>query len=234
MTAGSVIRSLAFYFAFYLGSFVLVLAGMAGMLVKPSAVKPIAVAWSAYHRWCVRHLLGISVKIVGTIPTSEQLVAYKHESFFEAIDVLTLFGNPAVFAKAELLRIPLWGKIGGATGLIGVERDQGAKALRAMLVSARHHVQAGRTLVIFPEGTRAKHGTQPPLQSGFAGIYKLLGMPVVPIAVNSGPLYQRRWKAKGTITIFIGEPIPVGLPRDEIETRVWTAINALNVADDRS
>jgi 1-acyl-sn-glycerol-3-phosphate acyltransferase len=67
-----------------------------------------------------------------------------------------------------------------------------------------------------------------PLQAGFAGLYKLIGLPVVPVAVNSGPLYHRRWKRRGTITLRFGETIPTGLPRDEIEVRVLAAINSLN------
>ena len=66
------------------------------------------------------------------------------------------------------------------------------------------------------------------LQSGFAGLYKLLALPVVPVAVNSGPLYHRRWKRPGTITLHFGEPIPPGLTREEIEAQVHAAINLLN------
>jgi 1-acyl-sn-glycerol-3-phosphate acyltransferase len=51
------------------------------------------------------------------------------------------------------------------------------------------------------------------------------------VAVNSGPLYHRRWKRSGVITIRIGEPIPAGLPREEIEARVLAAINVLNSED---
>ena len=72
------------------------------------------------------------------------------------------------------------------------------------------------------------HGTQPPLQAGFAGLYKMLGLPVIPVAVDSGPLYQRRWKRAGTIRYRYGTEIPPGLPREEIEARVYAAINALN------
>ena len=72
------------------------------------------------------------------------------------------------------------------------------------------------------------HGEEPRLQSGFAGIYKLLGLPVVPVAVNSGPFYHRIVKQPGTITYRVGETIPAGLPRAEIEHRVHRAINALN------
>jgi 1-acyl-sn-glycerol-3-phosphate acyltransferase len=83
-------------------------------------------------------------------------------------------------------------------------------------------------LVIFPEGTRVPPGARPPLQAGFAGLYKLLGLPVVPIAVDSGRLYHRLIKRPGQITYKVGKTIPPGLPRAEIEARVHAAINALN------
>ena len=54
------------------------------------------------------------------------------------------------------------------------------------------------------------------------------GLPVVPVAVNSGPLYHRKLKRPGTSTYKFGEPIPPGLPRDEVERKVLDAINALN------
>jgi 1-acyl-sn-glycerol-3-phosphate acyltransferase len=142
-----------------------------------------------------------------------------------------LIPKAGVIAKAELLRIPLWGRAAKRYGLIGVERDQGAKALRSMMVEARKVIAAGRVLVIFPEGTRVPHGSHAPLAAGFAGLYKLLKLPVVPVAIDSGALYHRRWKRAGTITIRAGEPIPPGLPREEIEERVVAAINALNPID---
>jgi 1-acyl-sn-glycerol-3-phosphate acyltransferase len=97
-----------------------------------------------------------------------------------------------------------------------------------MIAAARKLSAEGRPLVILPEGTRVAHGEMPPLQAGFAGLYKMLGLPVVPIAVASGTIYHRRWKRRGTIHIAIGETIPAGLPREEIEARVHAAINALN------
>mgnify|MGYP000910516112 CR=1 FL=1 len=135
----------------------------------------VPVSWSNYHRWCVTRILDITIRVEGTMPTSGVLVAARHESFFEAIDLPTLLDRPAVFTKAELMRLPVWGDLAREYGLVAVERDQGATALRRMLGAARKLSAAGRILAIFPEGTRIAHGRAAPLQSGFAGLYKLIG-----------------------------------------------------------
>lgn len=226
--AADVLRSLLFYAVFYSGSIVYVTVAMVLLGIDPDRFKRFVLGWSRFHRFCTRWILGIRVVIEGELPQSGALVAIKHESFFEAIDAPNLLPLPAVIAKAELLRIPLWGKAASTYGLIGVEREDGAKALRAMLTDARKLIKQGRVLVIFPEGTRVPHGIAAPLGSGFAGLYKLLKLPVVPVAVDSGPLYQRRWKRAGTITFKAGAAIPPGLPRDRVEAEVLRAINALN------
>ena len=67
------------------------------------------------------------------------------------------------------------------------------------------------------------------LQPGFAGLYRALGLPVVPVAVDSGRLWTKGLlKKPGTIHFRVGETIPPGLKRDDIEARVRAAINALN------
>jgi 1-acyl-sn-glycerol-3-phosphate acyltransferase len=185
-------------------------------------------SWSRWHRWCRRRILGIVLAVKGGLPGGPVLVALKHESFFEAIELPQIIAQPVVFAKAELMRIPFWGPAARRYGLIEVEREAGAKALRRMITAAKELTANGRPLAIFPEGTRVPHGQSAPLQSGFAGLYKLLGLPVVAVAVNSGPLYQPIWKRQGQVDIVFSDPIPPGLPREEIEARVQAAINALN------
>ena len=229
--AMDVLRSLAFYLVFYVGSIPYVVGAAVAMPIAHKQFQRFVTGWSAWHRFCVRNLLGITVRVEGVLPEGPVLVAIKHESFFEAIDVPGLLDYPVVFAKAELMQIPLWGRVADRFGVVKVDREAGAKALRAMVAAARRLSAEGRPLVIFPEGTRIPHGSRAPLQAGFAALYKLLDRPVVPIAVNSGPLYQRSWKRRGTITLRFGESIPTGLSREEIEARVADAINSLNPSE---
>lgn len=224
----AMLRSLAFYAAFYGMTVLLVIVAIAVMLLGGDRYKEVVRLWSGWHRLCVRVLLGIKVEADAFAPRAGVLYAIKHESYFEAIELPHMYPMPVVFAKEQLLRIPLWGAIGTRYGLIAVDRARGASALRTMLAEARRWTADGRPLIIFPEGTRVRHGSRPPLQAGFAGLYKMLGLPVVPVAVDSGPLYHCLWKRPGTIRYRIGEEIPPGLPRQEIEARVHAAINVLN------
>lgn len=224
----NVLRSLLFYIVFYAGTVLYVSSAVLVLAISPSRFRKVPDGWSRFHRWCVEHILAIEIRIEGEPIGEPALYAIKHESFFEAIDAPTLLPHPAGFAKQELFEIPGWGHAARNYGLVPVARTEGAKALRYMITQAKGYVAEGRPLVIWPEGTRVPRGERPPLRAGFAGVYKLLGLPVIPVAVDSGPLYHRLWKRRGTITIRFGETIPPGLPRAEIESRVHAAINALN------
>lgn len=225
-----VLRSLAFTVIFYGLSLFWVLWVIVAAPFGPRPVQFAATRWSRFHRACARILLGQKVEIVGTVSSEPMLYVMKHESMFEAIDMLCVFDAPMVAAKKELTDMPLWGKAARIYGLIPVERTAGPAAMRALRKAALAGLATGRPLCLFPEGTRVPHGEQPELRAGFAGLYMLLKVPVVPIAVDSGKVAPRNsWlKRPGTITYLVGETIPAGLPRAEAEARAHAAINALN------
>jgi len=224
------LRSLAFMLIFYPGSLLFVLAAMASNLVAPRSIPRVATAWSRFHRRCAYWMLGQKVRVEGRLENGPYLYIVKHESMFETIDLLCLLDRPAIAAKRELLDIPLWGGIARRYGLIPIERTAGASALRALRAAARAATAEGRAVCLFPEGTRVPHGESPPLRAGFAGLYALLGLPVVPVAVDSGRVSPRGkfMKRAGTITYRVGEIVPPGLDRREAEAMVHAAINALN------
>lgn len=227
-TLGDVLRSLLFYFVFYLGTVAYVLLSVPASWLGSGPFRTVVGAWSRFHHDCCRLILGMRVVVEGTFPNEGVIVAMRHESFFEAIDMTVQMHWPAPFPKSELAEIPGWGWAIRHYGAVVVERAGGAKSLRKMVADSRERIAHNRPLVIFPEGTRVPTGERAELRSGFAGTYKLLGLPVVPVAVDSGRLYHRRWKKPGVITYRIGARIEAGLPRPEIEARVSDAINALN------
>lgn len=224
------VRSLAFLLVFYSVTLFFVLAALLFSWTSPRAIPAIATRWSHFHRGCARILLGQKIRVQGHLPQGAYLYIVKHESMFETIDLLSLFDKPVIGAKRELLDIPLWGVIARRYGLIPIERKAGASALRALRAAARAATEQGRAVCLFPEGTRVPHGESPPLKAGFAGLYSLLGLPVVPIAVDSGRVSPRGrfLKRAGTITYLVGDVVPTGLDRAEAEARVHAAINALN------
>lgn len=224
------VRSLVFMLFFYpvTALFVLLCALFAPFSAR--MLRRCGRLWGQTHRVLCRVVLGQRVRILGTLPQEPMLYVFKHESMFETVDVLCLFAEPVVIAKQELLDIPGWGWVARRHGVIGLKRGDGAKAVRYLRAEALKATDAGRPICLFPEGTRVPHGEQPPIRAGFAALYHLLRLPVVPVALDSGRLSPRHsfFKWPGVITYQVGEIIPAGLPRDEAEARAHRALNALN------
>ena len=225
----ALLRSTVFALLFYPGTLLFVLAILAVVPFSEQRVRQLVHGWALFHQWLVRHVLGIRFEWDGVIPDGPYLIAVKHQAMVEAVDTLRFARSPVVVMKRELSHMPLWGNAARAYGVIGVDRDAGASALREMMVAAKQAVASGRPVLIFPEGTRTPLGEAPPLRPGFAGLYRVLGLPVVPIALDSARVWPRGFvKHPGTITFKVGDIIPPGLKRDEVEARVHAAINALN------
>jgi 1-acyl-sn-glycerol-3-phosphate acyltransferase len=192
-------------------------------------VQAVVHGWSDFHHWLVGNVLGIRWQVEGQVPEGAYLIAFKHEAMVETIESLRVARKPVVVMKRELTQIPLFGWVTRRYGVIGVDREAGASALRNMLAEGKKAVEQGRPVAIFPEGTRVPHGQSPALRPGFAGLYRALGLPVVPVAHDSGRLWGKGLaKRPGVIHVRVGDVIPAGLKRDDIEARVHAEINALN------
>jgi 1-acyl-sn-glycerol-3-phosphate acyltransferase len=223
------LRTLVFSGLFYTLSVPIVMTVPVSALFGRRAVVRHAHVWAGMHRLLYRHIMGIRVVVEGQIPAQAVFFAAKHQAMFETLELQLLLGGPAMVLKRELSRIPMWGWAARRYGGIVADREASAAALRSMMRDAKALKAEGRSILIYPEGTRVAPGEQPPLQSGFAGLYRALGLPCVPIALNTGVVWPKHGpKRPGTVTIRIGEIIPAGLPRAEIEARVHTAINALD------
>ena len=228
-------RSLLFAVIFYPATLLLVLSGIVGSLFGRRVTLGVVLSWVALFHWLTRHLLGIRVSVEGAVPSGSYLIAVKHQSMFETLEMVRLTRLPIIVLKRELAYLPLFGWMTRRYGVIPVDRAAGAKALRNLVAEGKAAAATGRPILIFPEGTRVGVGETPPLQSGFAALYRAVGLPVVPVAVDSGRVWGRGLvKRSGTVTFCVGEPVPAGLGRDEIERRVHAAINALESAPEAS
>jgi 1-acyl-sn-glycerol-3-phosphate acyltransferase len=226
----ALIRSLVYAAIFYPATALWVISGIAASLFGRRPTLAVVLSWADFHHWLAANVLGIRFRVDGAVPAGPHLIAVKHQSMLETVEMVRLAALPVIVMKQELADIPLFGFLTVQYGVIPIERSAGAKALRALVASGRAAIASGRPVIIYPEGTRVRQGETPPLRAGFAGLYRALGLPVVPVAVDSGRLWGRGLVHRsGVVTFRVGETIPAGLDRDEVEARVHAAINALEL-----
>lgn len=222
----ALLRSLLYAAIFYPATMLWVLAGVAASLFGRRPTLAVVLSWVDLHLWLTKRVLGIRFRVEGAIPPGPYLIAVKHQSMLETTEMVRLTHLPIIVIKKELADIPLFGFLTRRYGVIPVERSAGAKALRSLVDEGKQAVATGRPVMIYPEGTRVRVGETPELRSGFAALYRALGLPVIPVAVDSGRLWGRGLVHRsGIVTIKVGEAIPPGLGRGEIEARVHAAIN---------
>ena len=224
----AVLRSALYALIFYPFTFLLCVAGIFAAMIGRRATLAIVLCWVDVNHWLLNNILAIRIRVEGEVPAGPHLVAVKHQSMLETLEMVRLTHLPVIVIKRELADMPLFGQMTRRYGVIPVERSAGAKALRRLVEAGKQAVATGRPVLIYPEGTRVRVGETPELRSGFAALYRALGLPVVPVACNSGRLWGRGLLHRsGTVTFKVGETIPPGLKRDELEARVHAAINAL-------
>lgn len=222
------LRSIAFAIFFYGLSVPIVLGTPVVALFGTHMLRAYCVGWARLGVWSARNILGIRISIEGQRAAGPALYPAKHQSMFETMALATMLDGPAIVMKRELARIPLWGWAARRYGVIVVDRAANAKALRQMMRDAQAALGEGRSVLIFPEGTRVAPGETPPVRSGLAGLYRALGLPAVPVALDSGRFWPRRGpKRPGIVTFRFGAPIAPGLGRAEAEAKVHQGINAL-------
>jgi 1-acyl-sn-glycerol-3-phosphate acyltransferase len=174
---------------------------------------------------------GTKMHVIGTPPKGPVLVASKHMSMWDTLALYLLLDDPGIVLKRELLRIPFYGWYLWKNCAIAIDRSAGADAMRRMTHAAAKVFDAGRPILIFPEGTRKKPGAAPDYKPGVAGLYAALKKPCVPVALDSGVYWCGFFKYPGTITVEFLEPVPPGLKRAEfmrvLESRIEQAMAAL-------
>jgi 1-acyl-sn-glycerol-3-phosphate acyltransferase len=175
-------------------------------------VYPITRFWT----WIIVTLGGIRIKIDGLSridPSRHYVFVANHQS---NIDIPILVQTFNVFqlrwlAKKELLRVPFFGWAMWASKHIIVDRDDHLNALTSLRI-AKQRVEAGISIVIFPEGRRSSNGSLLPFKKGGFLLAVKAGIPIVPVTINgSGKLLPAgAWRLRpGTVEAVIGDPVAV-------------------------
>jgi 1-acyl-sn-glycerol-3-phosphate acyltransferase len=196
----------------------------------PVMTRRVSRLWASGVAWGMRMLGGLSYREIGREhrPTTPALYVSNHQSAWETIVFAVLVPEIAIVLKEELYRIPIFGWFLERSPMIAIDRAGGSSSLKKMFREARAATAQGRSLLIFPEGTRRAPTERADFHRGVLLLYKALGVPVVPVAHNAG-LY---WKARsfsikgGEITVSYLPAIPPGLPDEEFMTRVREVIYA--------
>ena len=197
------------------------------MLVMPRRVMMGAVYIFIYTTaFFEKYVLGLSYEIRGAENLPEEspyIIAAKHQSAYETFKLHFLFKDPATILKQELLKIPLWGKYLEKSDVIAIDRSSPKAAIRSMKDGARRVAAQKRPIVIFPQGTRVPPGVgtdKKPYKAGVAHIQKATGLPIIPMATNTGVFYPKgAWcKRPGRVIFEFLSPIEASEGRSTSET----------------
>ena len=225
------LRSALFNVLFFAwNALVLTLSLPLGLVPRGAMLRSARLITSGSH-FLLRHVIGLTYEVRGDLSLLQQpvIVACKHQSAWDTFIFYRLARDPAYVMKKELMLIPIYGWLARKQRMIPIDRKAGASALRGLLRAAEAALAERRQIVIFPQGTRMAPGSRSPYQPGIAALYARLGVPVVPVALNSGCFWPRRSFVKypGRMVLELLEPIAPGLPKAkfmaELESRIEAA-----------
>jgi 1-acyl-sn-glycerol-3-phosphate acyltransferase len=224
----TLIRSLVFAGLFYLSTAIFVVGGSFLLLGPRRWAMAGLKAHAIVSLWLLRWVVGTRMEVRGRdkLPKPPYLVASKHQSAWDTFALIPIFTDPAMVMKWELTLIPFYGWFSRKFEHVFVRRERGPAALRRLVRDAQDRATAGREIVLFPEGTRRPPGAEPDYKPGSVALYEGLGLPCVPVALNSGLYWPRReWiRYPGTIIVEILDALPPGLPRAEFKAELQQRI----------
>src|SRR4051812_5522970 len=105
----TLLRSLLYAATFYPATLLWVLAGIVGSVLGRHATLAVVLSWVDMHHWLAEHVLGIRTRVEGAIPSGPHLIAVKHQSMFETIEMVRISHLPVIVIKRELADMPLFG-----------------------------------------------------------------------------------------------------------------------------
>lgn len=164
--------------------------------------------WSTAVLWAV----GVRVRVYGLERVSDgkpYIFASNHVSWFDVPALAKVLPRYKFVAKAELFKVPIFGKAMRAVGMIEIQRENRKAAFGAYDVAAER-IRAGNSVVVFPEGTRGHAYPLRPFKKGPFVLAIAAGVPIVPVILHGTIEIMPRgsiWAHSGTIDVHLLEPV---------------------------
>ena len=223
-------KSIFFYISLTIWTIIMGVLCFPFMLLPSKMLKYPAKIWIKVIFLLLDKICNISHKIDGleNIPEYSVLVVSKHQSAFETF-VFYYYLNDCFFVhKKELFIIPIFGQYLLKANMVAINRSGGTKTMRKMLEDVKVRLKEGKSIIIFPEGTRKEPGSKPDYKTGFIGIYKNTKKKILPVALNSGLCWSKKsWILKeGNITVKFLPIIEENLNKIEVLKKVQDTIES--------
>jgi 1-acyl-sn-glycerol-3-phosphate acyltransferase len=200
------------------------------ILNDPKLVRRMSRVYSRGILVGLKYIVGLNYREIGieNILPGPVIYACNHQSAWETLVFNILVNDVAIVLKRSLYRFPVVGWYLRKSPMIAIDRTAGALAMKELIKQSRLVKQTGRSLLIFPEGTRLPVHSEGEYHLGVGMLYKSLGVPVIPVATNSGLFWPLDGYVKlpGKITVSYMPRIEPGLDLSEFMKRMRTLIEA--------
>ena len=229
----------ALFWLFFLVS-TIIFAPLA-MLTFPLSVLNryrVIILWSRFNIWWLKVTCGVKFKVEGkeNLPAGGMIFLAKHQSTWETMAFQQILPPHVWVLKRELFKIPFFGWGLKMLKPIAIDRSAGRRAVDQLVTQGIKKLETNWSVMIFPEGTRVKPGTNIRYKLGGSILASQAKFPVVPVAHNAGEFWPKHSfiKYPGTITVVIGKPIKAyGRKPEEIneETKNWIETQMGQISD---
>jgi len=192
-------------------------------------VYPIAL-WGA-RQWL--RLSGMRVRVRGLEqldPRQTYIFTANHRSYLDTATLFAYLGRRVgLFAKKELLKVPILGVGMGFVNIMAIDRSNRERAL-VTVRAATERIRSGVSFGVFAEGTRARPGELLPFKKGAFYMAIETGVSVVPVAIKGTDALMGKGEGTarpGTIEMVILPPVETkGLSTDEDVKRLSVEVRA--------
>jgi 1-acyl-sn-glycerol-3-phosphate acyltransferase len=217
---------------------------VAGALLLVFAPPGLLVAWLAGKRellypiamWGARQWLrlsGMRVRVRGLEhldPQQTYIFISNHRSYLDTATLFAYLGRRiGLFAKKELLKVPILGFGMGFVNILAIDRSNRERALSTVR-AATEQIRSGVSFGVFAEGTRARPGELLPFKKGAFYMALETGVSVVPVAMKNTDKLMGKGEGTarpGTIEMVILPPVETrGLSTEEDVKRLAAEVRA--------